>query len=51
MTGPTLADAIVWGFLAGYYATPYSDPVTAHARRSGPLRAFVERMGARWPGP
>jgi len=48
---PTLADAIVWGFLAGYYATPYSDPVTAHARRSGPLRAFVERMGARWPGP
>jgi glutathione S-transferase len=48
---PTLADAIVWGFLAGYYATPYSDPVTAHARRSGPLRAFVERMGTRWPGP
>lgn len=48
---PTLADAIVWGFLAGYYATPYTDPITEHARRSAPLRAYVERMGARWPGP
>ena len=48
---PTVADAIAWGMLAGFFGTPYADPVTLHARAQPALAAYVARLGQRFPAP
>lgn len=48
---PTVADAIAWGMLAGFFGTPYADPVTMHARAQPTLAAYVTRMNARFLAP